>query len=59
MTGFNIASISLEFFIDLKKKINLKLKAKWIHRNFLVSKNILNDIVKDTKKIINRIISDF
>ena len=58
MTGFNIASISLEFFIDLKKKINLKLKAKWIHRNFLVSRNILNDIVKDTKKIINKIIND-
>ena len=57
MTGFNIASISLEFFIEIKKKINLKLKANWIHRNFLVSRNILNDIVRDTKKIINKIIN--
>tara|TARA_B100000524_G_scaffold347880_1_gene250819 strand:- start:3243 stop:3707 length:465 start_codon:yes stop_codon:yes gene_type:complete len=58
MTGFNIASISLEFFIEIKKKINLKLKANWIYRNFLVSKNILNDIVRDSKKIINKIIND-
>jgi hypothetical protein len=34
MTGFNIASISLEFFIEFKKQINLKLKADWIHRSF-------------------------
>ena len=55
MKGFNIASIKLDFFLEMKKIVILKLKADWIHKNFLVSNSVLYDVVKDTKKIVNRI----
>ena len=51
-----IATLQLEFYMEDKN--DMKLKACWINKSFIVPNGLLANIVNDTKTIISKILED-
>lgn len=51
-----IATLQLEFYMEDKN--DMKLKACWINKSFIVPNGLLANIVDDTKTIISKILED-